>query len=132
MRKNYIPPSRIREKREAIKKILQQLETIDIGNEIKLLLEENNLSCNYLADLIHCERSNISKICKRKNNINLLQLVLISVALDYNLLEKINHLLKKEPEKTLPDQCLIEILPNKIRIIRHNNPNPIVEFAKID
>ena len=91
----------IKERQEAVKKIQQRLETLDIGNEIRSVLNNHGISEQYLADIIYCERSNVSKICKRKNNMDLVQLILISVALQYNFLDKISDLLKTEQKEFL-------------------------------
>jgi len=120
----------INERKEAIKKIQQCLETLDIGNEIRTVLHNSGFSEQYLADSIRCDRSNISKIFKRKNNMNVPQLILISVALQHNFFDKICDLLKTEPEDILSDICTIDITPNSVQIIRRKKEGSIIIFRR--
>ncbi|MCL2510536.1 MAG: hypothetical protein FWF09_00635 [Bacteroidales bacterium] len=94
----------IKERQEAVKEILRRLETLDIGNEIRLALKIKDFSGQDLADIINCERSNIAKICKRKNNMNLVQLILMSVALEHDFFDKIHDLLTTDQKNILSHQ----------------------------
>jgi transcriptional regulator with XRE-family HTH domain len=116
----------INEREKTIKNIQQRIETLDIGNEIRTVLHNSGFSEQYLADFIRCDRSNISKIFKRKNNLNVTQLILISAALQHNFFDKICDLLKTEPEDILSDICTIDITPNSVQIIRRKEGSVII------
>ena len=76
----------IKERREAVSRMQQYLETIDIGNEIRMVLDNAGLSDQFLADIIRCDRTNIVQICNRKNKMEITQLLLISVALQFRVI----------------------------------------------
>ena len=118
----------IHEKREAIKKIRKQLETLDIGNEIHVIMETTGFTHQNLADIINCDRSNIAKICKRKNNINLVQLILISTALEYNFFEKICDLLEVGQNNNLPIKHVADNISITERRICQTNQTPTILF----
>jgi transcriptional regulator with XRE-family HTH domain len=120
-----------KEKTEKIlRNIRQSLENLDIGNEIRLIMEANKFSHHYLANIINCHRSNIAKILKRKNNLDLEQLILISAALNHNFLDTICNLLRTDQENILLDRCFIDITPSTVQIIRQNNQSPIITFRR--
>ena len=81
-------------RQQSVKDIVKCLENLDIGNDIRLRLRVCDFLEQDLADIINCDRSNISKIFKRKNNFNLIQLVQISVALEHNFFIRVFDLLK--------------------------------------
>jgi len=128
--KNSQKSQLINERKETIKKIQQCLETLDIGNEIRTVLHNSGFSEQYLADFIRCDRSNISKIFKRKNNLNVPQLILISVALQHNFFNIISDLLQTEPEELLSDICTIDITPNSVQIIRRKKEGSVIIFHR--
>ena len=81
-------------RQQSVKKMVQCLENLDIGNDIRLRLRVCDFLEQDLADMINCDRSNISKIIRRKNHFSLIQLVQISVALEHNFFNKVFELLK--------------------------------------
>ena len=111
----------IKERQEAVKEMRKRLEAFDTGSDIRLVLDASIFSQQDLADIIDCDRSNISDICnRRKNNINLEQLILISVALgEHNFLDKIFDLLNPQKESILPERYTIDVNPSSVRIIHH-------------
>lgn len=70
---------------------------IHIGTVIKQRLGESQLTVSQFAELIHCDRTTVYDIFKRKS-IDVDRLVHISRALDYNFLWEVY--LKNNPELT--------------------------------
>ena len=70
---------------------------IHIGTVIKQRLGESRLTVSQFAELIHCDRTTVYDIFKRKS-IDVDRLVHISRALDYNFLWEVY--LKNNPELT--------------------------------
>jgi len=132
MKNNNKEQQIINERKEAIKKICKYLETIDTGNDIRSVMEDNQLSHQFLAELIRCDRSNIAHIFKRKNSIDVVQLILISVALEYNFFEKICCILKMEKEEKIPDIASIEFTTKMVKIIPSTNPESVMVFRRHD
>ena len=118
----------VKERQKAVKEIFLRLETLDIGNEIRLALETSGFSKQDLADIIGCDRSNITDICKRKNHMNLVQLVLISVVLEQNFLDKVFDLLEPEQESILSERYTIDISPSLVRIINQTEQSSVKTF----
>jgi hypothetical protein len=91
-------------------------------------MEANEFSHQYLADIINCKRSNIAKICKRKNNINLVQLVLISVALEHNFLEEVCDLLTPGGNKRPPTKFAGDHISTTVKTVCQTHQTPIIQF----
>lgn len=62
---------------------------MELGELIKSVAEERNISVSQLAEMIHCNRQNVYKIFK-KGNIDTALLGLISKALNHNFFEDIS------------------------------------------
>ena len=118
----------IKERQEAVKKIRQSLEDLNIGDEIRAVLEASDFSHQDIADIIDCERSNITHLCNRENSMDIVQLVLLSVALKHNFLDKVFNLLKPEQESIMPERCTIEITPSSVKMICQTIPISVKKF----
>jgi len=66
----------------AIKRNIMKIE-IHIGKLIKSKMDEGGRKANWLAKQINCDKSNISKMYKRKY-IDIEQLIQISIILDFD------------------------------------------------
>ena len=106
----------------------QRLEAFDTGNDIRMVLDASVFSKQDLANIIDCDRSNITDICDRVNNMNLVQIILISVALNHNFLEKIFDLLKPQQENILPEQYTIEVTSSSVRITHQADQVSVKKF----
>ncbi len=62
-------------------------DEIHIGREIRLVLRRERRSAVWLAEKLHCDRTNIYKLFK-KRSIDLELLMRVSLALEYNFFEK--------------------------------------------
>jgi len=113
----------VKERQEAVKEMRHRLDRLDIGNDIRMVLESGGFSNQDLADIIDCDRSNITDICKRKNNMNLVQLILISAALEHNFLDQVFDLLTPEQESILPERYTIDVVSSAVVRITHHHAN---------
>jgi len=69
-------------------------DEIHIGKNIKNRMKEEGRSANWLAKKLSCNRANIYKIYE-KSDINIVRLLQISRALNYNFFNDINLILNK-------------------------------------
>jgi hypothetical protein len=117
-----------KERQEAVKEIHQHLKTLNLGDDIHIVLEASDFSHQDIADIIGCERSNITHLCTRENSMDIVQLVLLSVALEHNFLDKVFDLLKPGQESILPERFTIDISPSSVRIINQTEPMSVKKF----
>ena len=122
----------IKERQEAVQKIRQCLERLNIGNDIRAVIDTSSFSHQDIADIIDCERSNITHICNREHSMDVVQLVILSVALEHNFLDKISDLLKPKQESILPERYTIDISPLSVRIIHQTEPVSVKKFLLQD
>jgi hypothetical protein len=119
----------IKERKEAVQRIRQCLDTLNIGNDIRVVIDASDFSHQNIADIIDCERSNITHLCNRENNMDIVLLVILSVALEYNFLDKVFDLLKPKQERILPERYTIDISPSSVRIINQIEPVSVKKFC---
>ena len=132
MKNDYKKDILMRKRQEAVSEMRHRLDSLDIGDDICMILESSSFSKQDLADIIDCDRSNITDICKRKNNMNLVQLILISVALDHNFLDKAFDLLSPEQESILPERYTIDVVSSAlVRITHHHADQESVKVFRL-
>jgi len=71
-------------------------DEIHIGEIIQNKMKEERRSASWLADELSCTRKNVYKIYK-KSNIDIVQLLQISCALNYNFFNDISNIFYKMP-----------------------------------
>ena len=108
---------------------------MELGELIKSVAEERNISVSQLAEMIHCNRQNVYKIFK-KGNIDTALLGLISKALNHNFFEDIS----KDPSLSGADDSdafreitnrmavsqFVEVMP---RILKKLGKEPVICFG---
>lgn len=88
-----------------------------IGQLIKAKLKEKNISITEFARRIHCERSNIYNIFKRKS-IDIDMLVLISQTLDFDF---IYEYYQKNKKQEISMTLTIKLEGDKLRVEQHRS-----------
>ncbi|MCL2040671.1 MAG: hypothetical protein FWG84_01355 [Bacteroidales bacterium] len=121
----------VKERQEAVKEMRHSLDKLNIGEDIRMVLEAGSFSKQDLAHIIDCDRSNITDICTRENNMNLVQLILISVALEHNFLDKIFALLNPEQESILPERYTFDVTSSSVRITHHHADRESVKVFRL-
>lgn len=91
------------------------MKDIHIGQAIKQKVKERGIRVTDFANAIHCDRTNVYSLFKRKS-IDIEQLIFISNVLEYNFIEEL-YFEKRPAKKYL---LLIEVDENQLRELPAN------------
>ena len=88
------------------------MQDIHLGSLVKRKMKERNISISEFAQAIHCDRTNVYSIFKRKS-MDVQLIVRISNALDYDFLQYYHQGVKNKNDDNLRLEIIVQKKGNK-------------------
>ncbi|MBQ9509539.1 MAG: helix-turn-helix transcriptional regulator [Bacteroidales bacterium] len=88
------------------------MQDIHLGMLVEQKMKERNISINEFAQAIHCDRTNVYSIFKRKS-MDVQLIVRISNALDYDFLQYYHQEVKNKNDDNLRLEIIVQKKGNK-------------------